>query len=208
MGATDRNPQYYCPLRDRYINMGDADILVVSREAKEDQAKPDDPVAEANIVLRRAYNEEKDEVQEICDYFWDETEFHCFDQVFDAYQCTNILALVEDETAGMISYKKIDDTLYIVILNVYPEYQGQGIARRLINEALEQGRKQGCNTAKVATTNDDIPALCVYQKMGFRFTELLSGKVADHHGDELTGFAGIPVLDEIRLQRSLESATD
>jgi ribosomal protein S18 acetylase RimI-like enzyme len=98
----------------------------------------------------------------------------------------------------------VDHTLYIVVLNVFPEFQGQGIARRLIRGAIEQGQKQGCEVACVATTNDDIPALCFYQKMGFRLVDLLSNAVAGHHGEELIGFAGIPVLDEIRLERRLK----
>ncbi len=203
MSASNRNPQYYCSLRDSYINLSDADILVVSREAKDDQTRPDEPVAEANIVIRRAYDEEREEVNEICSYFWDESQFHCFDQVFDVNDCVNLLAFAEDEVAGHISYKKVDKTLYIVVLNVFPEFQGQGIARRLIRGAIEQGQKQGCDVIYVATTNDDIPALCFYQKMGFRLTEILSSAVAEHHGEEIIGFAGIPILAEIRLERRL-----
>ncbi len=203
MAASDRNPQYYCPLRDRYINVTEADILVVSADAKADFAKPGEPIAEANITLRRAYEQETDEVLEICHYFWDESEFRCFDQVFSISECTNILAFAEEEIAGLLSYAKRDQHLIIVVLNVYPEFQGQGIARRLIREALEQARKMDCNAVRVATTNDDVPALTVYQKMGFRLVEIVPGAVAEHHGEELPGFAGIRVLDEIRLERKL-----
>ncbi|MBU0517648.1 GNAT family N-acetyltransferase [bacterium] len=201
MGASDRNPQFYCPLRDRYINVGEADILVVSTEAKEDHAKPEEAIAESNITLKRAYEQDMDDVREVVEYFWDETEFYCFDQTFKVEECTNILAYAEDDLAGLLSYKRNDQTLHIVVLNVYPEHQGQGIARKLIREAIEIADKNRCETVKVATTNDDIPAICVYQKMGFRLSEILPGAVAKHHGEELPGFAGIPVLDEIRLER-------
>lgn len=203
MSASDRNPQYYCPLRDRFINIREADLLVVSAEAKVDLPKPGEPVAQANIVLRRAYDEEHEEVLEICRYFWDETKFHCFEQVFDVTHCINVLALAEGEIAGLLSYKKLDDTQVIVVLNVYPEYQGQGIGRLLLKEAMQQARKQECGTVKVATSNDDLPALCFYQKLGFVLEELRPGLIAEHHGDELSGFAGIPVRDEIRLTRKL-----
>lgn len=203
MSASDRNPQYFCPLRDEFINVAEADLLVVSREAKVDLHKPGEPVAQANLVLRRAYDQESEDIEEICRYFWDETEFHCFDQEFSVNDCANIIAIAEGETAGLLSYQKQNDTLIVVVMNVYPEFQGQGIGRMLLKEALEQGHKQGCVTVKVATTNDNLPALCLYQKMGFRFSELLPGAVAEHHGDEINGFAGIPVLDEIRLERPL-----
>ena len=55
MGASDRNPQYYCPLRDRYVNISEADILVVSADAKEEYSRPEDSVADSNIALKRAH---------------------------------------------------------------------------------------------------------------------------------------------------------
>lgn len=203
MSASDRNPQYYCPLSDKFINVGKADLLVVSIDSKADLPKPGEPVAQANIVLRRAYEGDQDDVMEICRYFWDETEFFCFDQTFDVAQCVNIVAYAEGEMAGLLSYKKLDSTQIIVVLNVYPEFQGQGIGRMLIKEAMEQGRKQDCAIVKVATSNDDLPALCFYQKMGFALSEVCPGVVAKHHRKELKGFAGIPIRDELRLERSV-----
>jgi len=53
----------------------------------------------------------------------------------------------------------------------------------------------------VSTTNDDLLALYLYQRFGFRVTEVLPGRLVEHHGGEESGFAGIPVRDEIRLER-------
>jgi len=203
MSASDRNPLYYCPLSDKFINLAEADFLVVSKGAKQDLPRPGEAVAQANIVLRRAYDQEAGEIEDICRYFWDETEIHCFDQSFDVSDCVNVLALAEGEIAGMLSWKKLDDELIIIVLNVYPEFQGQGIGRMLLKEAIEQGRKQGCRVVKVATSNDDLAALCLYQKMGFRLTAVAIGAIAEHHGREIAGFGGIPVRDEVRLERRL-----
>ena len=203
MSASDRNPQYYCPLRDEFVNVGEADLLVVSKKAKTDLPKPGEPVAQANITVRRAYDEEREDILEICRYFWDETEFYCFDQTIDISQCINLLAVIEGEVAGLLSYRKKDDILVIVVLNVYPEFQGQGIARILLNEVMDQGRKQDCKKIIISTTNDDLPALYLYQKMGFQFSEILPGVIAEHHGEEIGGFAGLPVRDEIRMEQAL-----
>ncbi|MCX6641327.1 MAG: GNAT family N-acetyltransferase [bacterium] len=203
MSVSDRNPQYHCPLRDKFINIGEADFLVVSKQAKADLPKPGEPVAQANIVFHRALEEEMDDILEVCNYFWDETEFFCFDQTFDVTKCVNILALAEGEVAGFLSHKKVDDAVVIVALNVYPEFQGQGIARLLLKEVTEQAHKQECNTLKLATSNDDLPALCLYQKLGFRITDVKVGAVAKHHGGDLKGFGGIPIRDEIRLEKKI-----
>ncbi|TKJ42213.1 hypothetical protein CEE37_00625 [candidate division LCP-89 bacterium B3_LCP] len=203
MGASDSNPQYFCPLRDEFINIIEADLLVVSRTAKSDLPTPGDQVAQANMTIRRAFDDEGEDVKEICRYFWNETEFHCFGMVFDVDECVNVLAVVDGEIAGLLSYKKMNDTFCLVVLNVYPEYQGQGVARRLLQEVMEQALKQGCKKIQIATSNDDLPALCLYQKMGFHLAELIPNIVAEHHGEVINGFAGIPVRDEIRMEREL-----
>ena len=203
MSVSNSNPLYYCPLSDKFINLEEADLLVISKKAKEDLPKPGEPVAKTNIVLRRAYDEEAGEVEDICRYFWDETEITCFDQTFEIGACNNILALAEGEVAGLLSWKKLDNAQIIVALNVYPEFQGQGIGRLLIKEAMDQGRKQSLGSIRVATTNDDLPALALYQKMGFQLYNLVVGRVAEHHHEELAGFAGIPIRDEVQLERKL-----
>ncbi len=203
MSKSERNPQYYCPLSDKFINLGEVDFVVVSKKAKQDLPKPGEPVAKANIILRRAYEEEAAEIEDICHYFWDETEFYCYGQTFKVGDCVNILALAEGEIAGLISWKKVQEAAIIVVLNVYPEFQGQGIAKLLLKEAMDQGRKQDCKLAKVATSNDDLPALFLYQKMGFRIAGVAAGVLAEHHGSELSGFAGIPMRDEMQLERKL-----
>jgi ribosomal protein S18 acetylase RimI-like enzyme len=52
----------------------------------------------------------------------------------------------------------------------------------------------------VATSNDDLPALALYQRHGFRILEIIPGRIAEDHGGEFPGFAGIPVRDEVRLE--------
>jgi GNAT superfamily N-acetyltransferase len=203
MSVSNSNPLYFCPLGDRFINLDEADLLVVSKKGKEDLPRPGEAVAQSNLILRKAFDTEQAEVEELCRYFWDETEVYCFGQTFDINDCNNLLALAENEIAGLLSWKRAGEDQILVILSVYPEFQGQGIGRMLVKEAMEQGRKQGCKRMLVATTNDDLPALAVYQKMGFQFSQLLPGAVAKHHEGELPGFAGIPIRDEIQLERKL-----
>jgi ribosomal protein S18 acetylase RimI-like enzyme len=67
-------------------------------------------------------------------------------------------------------------------------------------EALHNvARQRDLGRILVATSNDDLPALALYQRYGFRITEILPGRIAQEHGGEYHGFAGISVRDEIRL---------
>jgi len=53
-------------------------------------------------------------------------------------------------------------------------------------------------------TNDNLPALYFYQRRGYRLTDLVPGSVITHTREQHVGFAGVPVRDEIRLEKRLE----
>lgn len=93
----------------------------------------------------------------------------------------------------------------IIMLNVHPEYQGRHGARSLLTEAEEKALAHGLARIVVAASNDDIPALYLYQRMNFVFTDVRPGAVIVHHGREEAGFANISVRDEIRLEKRLRS---
>ena len=81
-------------------------------------------------------------------------------------------------------------------------HQGAGVGTALVREAIRRTEEAGLPFVKVATTNDDIPSLYFYQRLGFVIYDVDCGTVVDHHGEVLSGFAGIPIRDEIRLRRS------
>jgi len=55
----------------------------------------------------------------------------------------------------------------------------------------------------VATTNDNLPALYFYQRREYRLTDLVPNSVMLHTSRERPGFAGIPVRDEVRLEKRI-----
>jgi ribosomal protein S18 acetylase RimI-like enzyme len=97
------------------------------------------------------------------------------------------------------------NAIILVMLNVLPDYQGRGGGRSLLDAVREEAKGRGLARILVATTNDDLPALALYQRYGFRITELVTGRVAEEHGVDLAGFAGIPVRDEVRLEFELSA---
>jgi hypothetical protein len=57
-----------------------------------------------------------------------------------------------------------------------------------------------------STTNDNLPVWYFCQRRGWTITEIVNGGMLAHlKGNPATGFAGIPVWDEIRLERVLGS---
>jgi hypothetical protein len=56
----------------------------------------------------------------------------------------------------------------------------------------------------VSTTNDNLPSLYFYQRRGYFVTEWVPNGVAKHSKSaSLVGFGGIPIRDEVRLEKMI-----
>jgi ribosomal protein S18 acetylase RimI-like enzyme len=86
--------------------------------------------------------------------------------------------------------------------------RGTGVGRALLNATANVLRAAGVRRAWLVTTNDNLAALALYQKAGWRLTLLRPGAV-----DELrrtlkpsipaVGEHGIPLRDEVELELEL-----
>lgn len=150
--------------------------------------------------VRAAKGEDHALLKQMAIDFWGETEMECFDGEYDAAELPSLGAYVQDELAGFLSYAVEGDALHIVMLNVLPEYQGAGMGEELVKAAAEEAEAMGLSRLIVATSNDNLPALEFYQRLGFVVGEVVPGRILEHHGGVEAGFAGIPVRDEVRLQ--------
>lgn len=159
--------------------------------------------ARTPLAIRPATAADCDRIKELALYFWDETEVDCFGREYDVLACPAFVACDGDDVVGLASYAVEPDwdAVVLVMLNVLPACQdrdgGGALLAALANEAARLERAR----ILVATSNDDLLALAFYQRRGFHLLELIPGLVAQHHGGELVGFAGIAVRDEIRLER-------
>jgi ribosomal protein S18 acetylase RimI-like enzyme len=109
------------------------------------------------------------------------------------------------ERAGLATYLIEDDDCELVTLDALTV--GGGIGGALVEALADTARAAGCTRLRVVTTNDNLPALRLYQRHGF----MLAGV----HLDEIevtrrrkpqipaTGHAGIPIRDELELERPL-----
>lgn len=146
------------------------------------------------------------QIEALALYFWDETSVDCFDRCYDVLACPAFVARDGAEIVGLASYAPEAewDALVLVMLNVLPAYQGRGAAKALLDAIREEAKRQEFGRLLVSTSNDDLPALALYQRYGFRITCAIAGGIVRHHGGELPGFAGIPVRDEIRLEYQID----
>lgn len=60
------------------------------------------------------------------------------------------------------------DRIHLGRLVVAPEHRGQGVGQLLINRLIEQGRQLlGVEDASLFVLNDNVPAMKLYQRLGF-----------------------------------------
>jgi len=151
--------------------------------------------------IRPAEAADRDVIESFARYFWNEVAMDCFDRTYDMLQLPSLLLCEGDEVIGCLTYSEDfeDDALTIVMLNIYPSYNGGGGGRALVAAADGVARKHGIGRLRVATSNDNIAALYFYQRLGFT----LSGVVVNVIHEDIRGFGGIPARDEIRLERPL-----
>jgi len=67
--------------------------------------------------------------------------------------------------------KEIDNAWVIDSVATLPGYRGRGAAERLLLAVLDEGRRLGYPLAQVNMYIGNQPALCLYQKLGFRIME-------------------------------------
>ena len=139
----------------------------------------------------------------MADHFWGEVEVECFGHRYQVDALPAYVACDGDHIVGVVSFAREEDAMNLVMLHVLPPWQGRGAARGLIKAVADVARAEAVDRLIVATTNDDLPALGFYQRLGFVITEVLVDRVLEHHGGVIPGFAGIPVRDEIRMELRL-----
>jgi ribosomal protein S18 acetylase RimI-like enzyme len=120
-------------------------------------------------------------------------------------QLPALVAEASDERAGLATYVVEDGDCELVTLDALTI--GRGIGGALVEAVAEAARAAGATRLHLVTTNDNLPALRMYQRHGFVLAQLRAGAVDAARERKpqisLTGHAGIPIRDELVLERAL-----
>jgi GNAT superfamily N-acetyltransferase len=116
-----------------------------------------------------------------------------------------LVAEADGERAGVATYVVEGAACELVTIDALTVAGGVGGA--LVDAVADAARAAGCTGLRVITTNDNLPALRVYQRHGFVLTALRADQIAVSRRTKpqisATGYAGIPIRDELELQRAL-----
>lgn len=110
----------------------------------------------------------------------------------------------DDEFRGFAAFRLENDVCMIDELGVLDGCRNEGVGKAILEEVTKRCRTEGVDKVRIETSNDNIPAIALYQKTGFRIKEVREGELVEHHGGEEKGWEGIPVRDRIILEKTIE----
>ena len=155
------------------------------------------------VLVREATDADRSAARELFRRDFGRTQIVAFGEVIDIDAMPALVAVMNTEPSGALAYRLLGDALHIVALATDPMWQRSGVGAYLLAEAELLARRLNLMRLVVATTNDNLPALYFYQRRGYRLTELVPNSVVAHTHQEIAGFAGILVRDEVRLEKRL-----
>jgi ribosomal protein S18 acetylase RimI-like enzyme len=121
-------------------------------------------------------------------------------------ELTALAAMSEEGSRlGVATYALEGPEAELVTLDAFVE--GIGVGRTLISAVAESARAERCTRLLVMTTNDNLRALELYQRAGFRIEAVRPGAVAAARAVKPCiperSPNGIPINDEIDLVMAL-----
>jgi ribosomal protein S18 acetylase RimI-like enzyme len=156
------------------------------------------------VLVRPATESDRSRVQELFISDFGHLTIVAFGEVMHADREAALVADMRGDIGGALAWRRLGDALHIVALATDPMWQRSGVGGYLVAETELLARREGFARVVTATSNDNLPSLYFYQRHGFRITDVARDAFAAQSPEPHShGFASIPVLDEIRLEKGL-----
>lgn len=154
------------------------------------------------VLIRQAEPEDGPVMESIFRRHYGRGALVAFGEALSIDDCPAIVAELKGEVAGALAYRLLPGALHIVALATDPLWQRSGVASELVAQAEVLAARHGLTRLVVSTSNDNLPSLYFYQRHGWAITEVVPRALLPHaasFGGQ--GFGGIPVRDEVRLEK-------
>lgn len=89
---------------------------------------------------------------------------------------------------GFVAYSLKEKNLEITCLALKERFRAQGLAKKFLDFIKTQAKEEKIREISVKTSNDNLPALELYQRFGFKISRVEIGKLIEHHGKEILGY--------------------
>ena len=131
-------------------------------------------------------------------------------ELIDVLEGQGAVAAAGDRAVGLVTWLMAEpgDEAEIRALAVGVDDRRGGAGAALLAAAEDALRGEGIARAWLVTTNDNLPALALYQKAGWHLADLRPGAIDDLRRTikpsiPESGHAGIPLRDELELTKEL-----
>ncbi len=131
-------------------------------------------------------------------------------RVWDAAGLPALVVEQDQERFGVATYDAEPHGDVVELVTIDALREGAGVGRALVEAVAAEAAALGARTLRVMTTNDNLRALRLYQRLGFVIGEVRVGEVAAARRIKpsipMEGRDGIPIRDEIDLVMELTHA--
>jgi N-acetylglutamate synthase-like GNAT family acetyltransferase len=152
--------------------------------------------------LRKTTEQDQQWIEKLFEEHWAGDCVVTCGRIHKCNELSGLIAERNDRPVGLITFNVEDNAMEITSLNSLVENQGTGTA--LVERVVELAKSQNIQRLWLVTTNDNLNALCFYQKRGFQIKAVHNDALALARklkpGIPLKGSHGIPLRDEIELQ--------
>jgi ribosomal protein S18 acetylase RimI-like enzyme len=142
---------------------------------------------------------------------WGGLQVIAHDEMIDAHL---LLAMVAGEREGLATFRiqQTSEGKFAELVTLDAVTAGRGVGTALMDALIARLRAEKVAVLRVTTTNDNLNALRFYQRRGFRIMKVRPGAVDKARcvkpSISLIGEYGIPIRDEIELERHLTGDSD
>ena len=134
----------------------------------------------------------------------------CGGEAFYPDQEDGFIERRDGDIVGLLTYRARDREMELLTLNAMVE--GRGIGTSLVLSAIDRAREMGCHRVWLITTNDNLKAIGLYQRLGFRMIRIDVDAVTEARKmkPEIPryGHRGVPIQDEVVMELPLAPALE
>jgi GNAT superfamily N-acetyltransferase len=161
------------------------------------------------IVTRPADERDADWIRLVLAQRWGETRIVTRDRIREATGLPAIVAERAGARCGLATFAIESDGCELVTLDALIERAGVGTA--LLAGIEQAARAADCRRVVLITSNDNLAALMFYQKHGYRMVavhvDAITRARAIKPSIPMIGLNGVPIRDEIELEKRLETGS-
>lgn len=157
------------------------------------------------MEIRLTLLEEKNIVKELFIKEWNSDIMISKNQKHFVENLESIIAVVDKEIIGLLTFNIINKQAEIVSLDSFNE--GKGIGTKLLDFTLNYFKNLNLDRIWLITSNDNCHAIRFYQKRGWKMVNIHFNAIEEARllkpQIPMFGYDGIPILHEIEFEYSL-----